>query len=319
MPYRHLTEHERQDIATLETLGFSDAEIARQLKRSRSTISRERSRNTCRDGQYRREMADMRARARRKVSARNTKFRGEFWEVVIFLIQHKWSPEQVQGFLAITGMLNISHKTIYRYIKRDRRRGGTLFKNLRGSRKRHRKPYGSCDHRGHLPDRRMIDERPTTINQRLRLGDWEGDTMVGPIGTSHCILTLVERKTRFVIIKKLRSRTAAEVNRALLEVFRDTPEWFKSLTVDNGTEFHGLREIERALGATIYYCNPHQSWERGTNENMNGLIRQYIPKKVSMHPITQAYCDSICTALNSRPRKRLLFRSPAQIFSSLAA
>ena len=318
MPYRHLTEHERQDIATLEAAGFQDAEIARMLGRSRSTISRERRRNTCRDGRYRREMAHMRARARRKVSPRNTRFRGKFWEVVIFLLRHRWSPEQIQGFLALTEMLTISHKTIYRYIKRDRRRGGDLFKNLR-TRKRHRKQYGGCDRRGHLSDRRMIDERPDEVNQRLRLGDWEGDTMVGPNGTTHCILTLVERKTRLVIIKKLSSRTAAEVNRALLEVFQDMPHWFKSLTVDNGTEFHGLKAIEETLGVTVYYCHPHQSWERGTNENMNGLIRQYIPKRTSMHPVTQADCDAICTALNSRPRKRLLFKSPAQIFSALAA
>jgi IS30 family transposase len=318
MPYRHLTEHERQDIATLEALGLSDAEIARQLSRSRSTISRERSRNTCRDGRYRRDMAHMRARGRRKVSARNTKFRGKFWEVIIFLIQHKWSPEQVQGFLALTGMLNVSYKTIYRYIRRDRRRGGLLFKHLR-NRKRHRKRYGSRDRRGHLSARRMIEERTEEVNQRLTLGHWEGDTVVGPNGTTHCILTLVERKTRFVIIKKLRSRTAAEVNRAILEVFGDQREWFKSLTVDNGTEFHSLKEIEERLGTTIYYCNPHHSWERGTNENTNGLIRQYIPKGHSMHPITQADCNTICTALNTRPRKRLLFRSPAQIFAALAA
>jgi IS30 family transposase len=319
MPYRHLTEHERHDITTLETLGFSDAEIARQLGRSRSTICRERSRNTCRDGRYRRDMAHMRARGRRKVSARNTQFRGKFWEVVIFLIQHRWSPEQIQGFLALTGMLSISHKTIYRYLKRDRRRGGVLFRNLRGCGKRHRKRYGSNDRRGRLSARRMIEERPEDVNQRLTLGHWEGDTVVGPNGTTHCILTLVERKTRFVIIKKLKSRTASEVNRAILEVFGDMPEWFKSLTVDNGTEFHSLKAIEEALGTTIYYCNPHHSWERGTNENTNGLIRQYIPKGLSMHPITQADCNTICTALNSRPRKRLLFRSPAQIFSALAA
>ena len=139
--------------------------------------------------------------------------------------------------------------------------------------------------------------------------------MVGPAGTHPCLLTLVERKTGFLIVKKLRARTAAAVNEAILDAFKGNEHWLKSITLDNGTEFHDFKAIEKTTGTTIFFCHPHHSWERGTNENTNGLLRQYIPKGVSMKNLNEHWCEATATALNVRPRKRLCYKSPAHIFS----
>ena len=314
MAYGHLTDHDRQTIATLLTEGYSPAAIGRHLHRHRSTICREIVRNRNPDGGYWREKAHRRAQARRRISTRNRRYDDGVWNEIEALLGEKWSPEQIAGSLRSRGAIKLCHKTIYRHIKWDRRRGGTLFLNLRGSSKRHRKRYGVYDRRGRAPDKRSIDERPARINDRSTLGHWEGDTVVGPVGTHPCLLTLVERKTGYLIVKKLHSRSAAAVNAAILETFKGNAHWMRSLTVDNGTEFHDFKTVEHELGTKVYFCHPHHSWERGTNENTNGLLRQYIPKGVPMKPLTQHWCDTTATALNVRPRKRLCYQSPAHVF-----
>jgi IS30 family transposase len=316
MTYHQLTEEERYRIGALRQEGFNQASIARHLGRSASTISRELGRNSSRsDGSYRPSKAQERTNGRRSRSRRNRRFGREDWRQVERLIRRKWSPEQASGFLRRTNRLSISHETIYRYVWADRARGGSLAQYLRGSPKQRRKRYGRYDSRGRLAGKRHISTRPKFIERRRQVGHWEIDTVMGG-GNTHCIVTLVERATGYVVIGKLRSRNAEELARSASQLIRRHPEKFKTITADNGTEFHSYKSIEAKTGVRFYFATPYHSWERGTNENTNGLIRQYLPKRKSMARITQRDCDRIAKKLNTRPRKRYGFRSPEELFNA---
>jgi len=247
---------------------------------------------------------------RRSRSRRNQRLSDEDWALVLTCLKQHWSPEQISGRLKKDGSLRISHETIYRSIWHDKRRGGTRYTLLRQAGKKRRKRYGAYDSRGRLAGKRHISERPASAETRTHLGHWEIDTVVGP--GRPCIVTLVERVTGFVMIGKLRAHTVAELNRAALHLIAAAPLPVLTITADNGTEFHGYKDLEAATGSLFYFATPHHSWERGTSENTNGLIRQYIPKRSSMARVSQAACDRIARKLNSRPRKRLDFRSPME-------
>jgi IS30 family transposase len=305
-------------LAALRTLGLSQAEIARELGRHRSTVGRELKRNCAPyDGGYRSRRAHQRAHARRYRSRRNSQFDRAQWGRVEELLREEWSPEQVSGYLGRTKELAISHETIYRHVWRDWKAGGTLHAHLRGARKQCRKRYGRYDSRGRLAGKRMIGERPAVVERRRQIGHWEIDTVMGEsLGeSSDCILTVVERKTGYVLIGKLGARTAAEANRALLELMDRHPGRVRTITSDNGTEFHWYAQIEAARPVKFYFATPHHSWERGTNENTNGLIRQYLPKGKSMKLVSQQECDAIAQRLNQRPRKRNAYKSPDDCFT----
>ena len=229
------------------------------------------------------------------------------------LLRQDWSPEQVAGRLAQYGELEISHETIYRYVWTDRANGGSLHRHLRCSPKKRRKRYGRYDSRGRLADKRSIEERPACAERRRTVGHWEIDTVMGH-GNQHCIVTLVERATGYVLIGKLRSRKADELTRRTIELIRRSPRKFQTITADNGTEFHSYRKIERATGVRFYFAAPYHSWERGTKENTNGLVRQYLPKRKSMARVTQRDCNAIAKKLNSRPRKRYDYDTPEERF-----
>jgi len=317
MNYRQLNAQERSVLAALRTVGLSKAEIARELGRHRSTVGRELKRNCApHDGGYRSVRAHQRAHARRYRSRRNSQFAGAQWEQVEELLREEWSPEQVSGHLARTKELSISHETIYRHVWRDLKAGGTLHAHLRCARKQCRKRYGRYDSRGRLAGKRMIGERPAVVERRRQVGHWEIDTMMGEsLGeSSDCILTLVERKTGYVLIGKLAARTAAEANRALLELMTRHPGRVATITADNGTEFHWYQQVEAVHPVKFYFATPHHSWERGTNENTNGLIRQYLLKGAPMTKVTQDHCDLIADHINNRPRKRHGYKTPNQCF-----
>ena len=310
--YHQLTPGERYALSALRKQGFSQAEIARSLGRHRSTISREVRRNS-RDGTgriYRPSIADDYARWRRSRSRRNRRFNANDWALVLSCLKQQWSPEQISGSLKRDGRLLISHESIYRHIWHDKRRGGTRYKLLRQAGKKRRKRYGAYDSRGRLAGKRHISERPSAVEHRNQFGHWEIDTVLG--AGRPCVVTLVERTTGYVLIGKLRARSVAELNRAAIHLIASAPLPVHTITADNGTEFHGYTDIEAATGTRFYFANPHHSWERGTSENTNGLIRQYLPKKKSMARVSQADCDRIATQLNTRPRKRLGFRSPQE-------
>lgn len=312
--YAQLTQRERYLITGYRIKGFSQARIAHLLGRSRSTICRELVRNRKPyDDRYRAELAHSYATARRRRARRGTQFSELHWSNISSLIQLRWSPEQVCGVLAKNNLLSISHETIYRYIRKDRKAGGNLFRFTRGMTKRHQKKHTGIEYRGTMPGKRHISERPLEIESRNTLGHWEGDTVIGSDKYA-CILTLVERKSGFVVIKKLNARSVSQTNRAAKKAIKAHRRCFKTLTLDNGTEFHGFKQLENQLGITCYFATPYHSWERGSNENMNGLIRQYIPKGTCMKALTQRQCNAIAHQLNSRPRKRHAFKTPLDIY-----
>jgi IS30 family transposase len=296
-------------LSALRKQGFSNADIARALGRHRSTIGREIERNSTHpDGYYRPDRAQEATNGRRSRSRRNSRFGTIEWELVQTLLRDKFSPEQISGWLKLLGLFDISHQTIYEHVRQNRKHGGNLWQHLRQP-ARYRKRYGRQEKRGRLLGKRHISERPAAVADRVEIGHWEMDLVVGA-PDQHCIVTLVERVTGATLIGKLRCRKAANVNKRVIDLIQAHPGLFKTITVDNGPEFHSYKDIERATGVTIYFATPYASWERGTNENTNGLIRQYIPKRTSMKRLTQGRCDAIARDLNNRPRKRHGFRTP---------
>jgi IS30 family transposase len=314
MMYRQITYAERYTLGLLRRRGLSAAEIARLLGRHRSTIGREVRRNRATsDGGYRPQLADWYARGRRSRSRRNQRFGAEDQALVRQLLERQWSPEQIAGRLRREGRLAISHETIYRWIWADQRAGGQLHTHLRCARRQRRKRYGTYERRGRVSGKRPITARPAAVETRQELGHWEADTVVGP--GRPCILSLVERKTGYVVIGQLRARTTAEVNRRARRLIRAQPHAVRTITADNGTEFHSYAALERTLPTRFYFATPHHAWERGTNENTNGLIRQYLPKRQSMARLTQVGCNRIAAQLNRRPRKRLGYRTPEECYA----
>jgi len=317
--YRQLTSEERYALSTLRKQGCTQAQIARAIGRHRSTISREVRRNSRKDGGYRPGPAHDFARWRRSRSRRNQRFTDTDWCLVRERLHQQWSPEQIAGRLRADRSLSISHESIYLHIWSDKKRGGLLHTQLRQATKKRRKRYGRYDSRGRLAGKRHISERPAVVETRTQVGHWEIDTVIGSVTNKHCIVTLVERCTGFVLIAKLEARTVAELNRAAIRLIRTAPLPVLTITADNGTEFHGYKHIETATGVPFFFATPHHSWERGSNENANGLIRQYLPKRKSMKHVSQAVCDSIAEKLNNRPRKRLDYRTPQEAYELLRA
>ncbi len=314
MTYCQLTPAERYMLAALRKQGLNQSQAALALGRHRSTVSRELSRNRCRlDGRYRVSKAQERTNGRRSRSRRNLRFSTHDFAQVDELLCRQWSPEQVSGHLRRTTQLAISHETIYRHIWRDKRAGGLLYTHLRGACKQRRKRYGSYDSRGKLAGKRPISERPAAVETRRQLGHWEIDTVMGT-GSRDCIVSLVERKTGILLIGKLEDRTTATLNRRVIRLIKRHGGRFETITSDNGTEFHQYGRIEARTKATFYFARPYHSWERGSNENANGLIRQYLPKGTSMATLSQQQCNSIAHKLNTRPRKRHGFKTPLECY-----
>jgi transposase, IS30 family len=314
MTYHQLTQEERYLIAAQRMCGYTPAQMARVLGRHRSTVVRELRRNaTHHDGDYRAEKAHSYAVARRRRCRRGARFSAADMARVARLIRRRWSAEQISGTLKKSGVLCISHETIYRRIRWDKKVGGDLWRHTRIMSKFGRKRYRSHDSRGVLPGKRSIAERPAEVEARRRVGHCEGDTVMGS-DMRHCVLTLVERKTGFAIIKKLRARNTDEVTRAATRAIRRHCRNFKTLTLDNGTEFHNYAVLEQRFPVKVYFAMPYHSWERGSNENFNGLLRQYLPKGTCMSAVTQAQCDHIADDLNNRPRKRFDFDTPASLY-----
>jgi transposase, IS30 family len=316
MQYHQITFAERYTLGLLWQRGLPPAAIARVLGRHRSTIGREVRRNQAHsDGTYRPQLADWYARGRRSRSRRNQRFTAAAWARIQLLLREDWSPEQVAGWLRRHRELAISHETIYRYVWADKRAGGTLYQHLRGARKRRRKRYGRYDSRGRLAGKRWITDRPARVATRHELGHWEADTMLGASQDGPCVLSLAERKTGYLVLGQLRQRTSAAVNQRARQLIHAQPRPVRTITVDNGTEFHEYAALERTTAARFYFATPHHAWERGTNENTNGLLRQYLPKRQSMAHLTQHHCNQIAAKLNRRPRKRLGYRTPEDCYA----
>ena len=318
MKYQQLTTEDRYTLSALRMQNFSIAKIAKSIGRHRSTIYRELKRNSTKQrGGYTAFEADSQTRGRRRRSRRNRHYTEEHFKIVRDLLMKQWSPEQIVGHIRRKKLMKqkMSHETIYQYIWRDRHNGGYLWKQLRQSPKIRRKRYKAYDSRGRLTEKRHITERPKAVETRKYIGHWEIDTVHGR-GSKHCIVTLVERKTGYVMIGILKDKTTASLNKKTKMLIRRNTALFKTITADNGTEFHQYKKIEAVAPVKFYFANPYHSWERGSNENMNGLIRQYLPKGKCMALITQEECDDIAKKLNTRPRKRYGFKTPEELFNA---
>ena len=313
MTYKQLTEGQRHQIYALKKMGHDQTQIAKCLGVNQSTISREFRRNQGKRG-YRPKQADKKAQARRTGKAQ-TRIKAATWSQVEEKLRLDWSPEQISGWLKENELDSISHESIYQYVYADKRASGDLHKHLR-CQKKYRKRHGGQDRRGKIPNRVSIEERPEIIELRERIGDWEADTMIGA-GQQGAIVTLVERKSRFTLVEKVAHRTADATEKAIVRLLLAHISQVLTITFDNGKEFTNHEEIARQLQADMYFAHTYASWERGTNENTNGLIRQYIPKGTDFSSITDDQISFIKERLNHRPRKCLDFQMPAMVFSQL--
>jgi len=320
MSYNHLTMEERNVIYRMCWLGHSDAEIARCLGRHRSAIGRECKRNANKDGRYDPGHAQTLAQVRRRAHLRRPKTGdARLMGYVQQRLRDRWSPEQIAGRLSTQPPADlegasISHTTIYRWIWSDRRRADQWRPFLRIARKPRRKPYGKPSRQGQILGKRSIDERPKEANERQRLGDWEGDTMVGK-GRQGYLITCVDRASRYLIARKVQACAAEPVAEQLQRTLRRLPgEKRHSLTRDNGREFARPVELEKKLDLPVYFAHPYHSWERGTNENTNGLLRQYLPKGADLAQVTPQQLAGHVRQINHRPRKCLDFQSAFERF-----
>jgi IS30 family transposase len=314
MGYHQLTQCERYVIAQMHARGKSLREIGRCMGRPASTISREYRRNvTPHDGRYRAEKAHGQALRRRWQTRKKSQYSLQEWKGIEALIERKWSPEQIAGRRRLKRRKAISPETIYRRVRANRTAGGQLWRHMRHMSKFGRKRPKSPATRGRMQGKRHISERPREVDLRVEIGHFEGDTVMGS-DQRHCVLTMVERVSGLVHIRKLQARTKEQACTALARTIIKFKREIKTITLDNGTEFHGYQEVERQLGVKFYFATPYHSWERGTNENTNGLIRQYLPKGTCLKSLTQKQCNWIANELNNRPRERLGFRTPAEVF-----
>ena len=306
MNYKHLSQVERYQIYALMKAGHDQTQIAKLLDRHKSTISRELSRNCGLKGYRPKQACEL--MAKRSEQSRNAATVPAWvYEQAAHLLCLQWSPEQ------IAGKLPVSHETLYQHVYADKARGGKLWKNLRCHKQKRKRYASGRDRRGQIPDRRPLSDRPSHIEARKQVGHWECDTV---IGANHkgAIVTMVERKSGFGVIVKVAHKTSELVSKAIVEGLQPFADRVKTLTYDNGKEFASHIQIDQALQSTGYFARPFASWERGSNENFNGLLRQYVPKKRLMNTVNEEEITMIQNRLNNRPRKRLGFKTPSEVF-----
>lgn len=310
MTYTHLTQDERYQIYILKKAGHRQSEIAEVMGRSRSTISREIKRNSGGRG-YRPKQAQqlsMDKQARKNGST----ISAETWAFAEGRLRAYWSPEQISGYLRANGLPGVSHESIYWRIYADKQRGGTLHKTLRCQKTR-KKRYGNRERRGTIPNQVSIEQRPAIVDTLKRYGDWEGDLVVGA-NHQQALVTLNERKSRYTLLDKVSRKTAEAVTDTIISLLAPFSELVHTLTTDNGKEFAQHERIAQRLNVQHFFAHPYCSWERGANENMNGLIRQFFPKKMRFESITTQDITNVMDYLNHRPRKCLGYKTPHEVF-----
>lgn len=315
MTYTHLTQSERYQIYVLKRQGVSLALIAAELLRSPSTISRELKRNAP-PLAYNPELAHMQARVRQTQRRNALQFSAQQWAHVHAYLRLDLSPQQCSGRLLLEHALQISHECIYQHVYQDKAQGGDLVRLLRCQKLRKKRYASGHERRGTLKRRVSIEQRPQVVDQRSRIGDWEGDTVIGK-GRQGVLVTLVERKSRYTLAARLDSRHSAKVTQAIIGLLRPHKVQCKTLTFDNGKEFAEHEFIAKCLNADVYFAHPYCSWERGLNENHNGLLRQFIPKSTNLLKVTDEAVNEAVYRLNHRPRKCLGYLTPHEVFYGL--
>lgn len=323
MSYSHLNARERMNIFYLHQWGLSQREIGRRLNRSHTSISRELTRNKRVIGCYCDQAAQKFANDRKAIARHTKRFGNEQLKTyVIEKLELGWSPEIISNRLKRDRprslKIRVSPEAIYQWIFRDARSGGDLYTQLIRTHKKRKKQrrYGAL--RGHIPDRVDISQRPKIIDKRSRYGDWEGDTMVGYRHQGR-LVTHVERKSRYLMAGRATDGTAEIFNQVSLKLFQVIPKAYrKTLTLDNGSENANFKQLETELGITTYFAKPYASWERGTNENSNGLLRRYFPKGTDFLKLTDSALEKAVEILNHRPRKCLNYRTSFEVFNPVS-
>ena len=312
--YKQLNSDNRCQLEVLLKEGYSQAEIATVLGVAQSTISRELNRNTGLRG-YRHKQAESRAIDRRQNAAKFIKMTPQMITFIESQLRENWSPEQISGHLKETGELYISHETIYLHIWTDKKAGGTLFTSLRRRGKAYQPRSKKLAGRGYIKNRVGIEHRPEVVDDKSRVGDWEIDLVIGH-GHSGALVTLVERATSFTLSRRINDKSADTVTQVTIALLKPYKEAVLTITADNGKEFAYHQKITKALSADVFFADPYCSWQRGLNENTNGLLRQYWPKKTDFKEVSQQEVTATIIQLNDRPRKKLNYKTPSELMGN---
>ncbi len=315
--YQQLTYEQRCQISALKKSGCSQRKIAKIIGTSQPTVSRELARNTGARG-YRHRQAQDRTNQRRAEAVRPSKMTPSMIAAIESKLRVEWSPEQITGWLLNDQKVLISHESIYLHIWADKQAGGDLYTHLRRQGKKYDKRRNGKSTRGQIKNRVSIDDRPSIVDDKSRIGDWEIDTVIGK-GHSGALVTIVERVTKFTVSAQVNSKSAADVTKATISLLKPFKDVVHTITADNGKEFSYHEKVSRALSAEVYFAHPYSSWERGLNENTNGLLRQYFPKRTDFKKVNQIEVRRALKRLNTRPRKGLNFKTPAQLMGEYRA
>lgn len=318
--YKYLSIEQRVQIALYHKEGKGPSEIGRLIGKDKSVVSREIKRNSS-PGEYHLYngvQAQKRFDQRSKNKGRKPKLNAEMKGIIEEKLRLKWSPEQIVGRCKTEHTPMVSHETIYLYIYEEKRDGGIMYENLRQSHRTRRKRSNTNKKRGQMTDRVPISERPDVVDKRERIGDWEGDTIVGKNHKS-AVATMVERVSKMTLIIPLEEKTASETAKQIVKEMKQIELPIFTVTFDNGKEFSEHKTIASELQTKVYFADPYSSFQRGTNENTNGLIRQYFPKKTDFKTVSIAELKQTQEALNNRPRKKLGFLTPFEYFQKRVA
>lgn len=311
MSYRQLTPEKRYQIGSCLRIGMKQSEIAKEIEVHKSTVSREIRRNGSGRWKYNASRACRAARERHR-DKRKYRIDEATWARVDSLLKIEWRPEQISIRLKLENYPTVSHETIYRHVYQNKQEGGVLYTHLSRQHTYRKRIHKYCK-RGFRDPRRPISERPEIVETRSRLGDWEADTIIGR-KQHQAILSLVERRSRLCLLQKVTHRSAEMVADAACQKLLPLKDKVLTITSDNGSEFAGHKKIALSLGADFFFADPYSSWQRGTNENTNGLVRQYFPKKTDFSILSDEDIQLVADRLNNRPRKSLGFKSPNEIF-----
>ena len=314
--YRQLTEEDRIEIYAMKQARKTQCDIARRLGVHPSTISRELTRNTGGRG-YRPKQAHRLATGRRGYARKAVKMTPKTIAYIERQLRQEHSPEQIAGRMKVDPDYygpTVSHERIYQHLWQDKTAGGKLYQYLRiAGHKKKRKRYGKRDFRGKIPNRVGIEHRPKIVETKKRLGDWEADTIIGKHHRG-AVISLVERKSQFTLLGQVTRKTADAVQQQMVQQLQPYHRLVHTITTDNGREFSGHETIARKLQTKVYFAEPYQAWQRGLNEQINGLIRQYLPKQTDLRHVTDDQLRFIMDRLNHRPRKTLGFKTPYEVF-----
>ncbi len=314
MRKKQLTLKERYHIWTSLKYGVSQKKIAESIGVHPSTICREIQRNKdSSTEEYHYAFADTKATTRQQEKVKYTVITSKIKTYIKSKLKEDWSPEQIAGRMRLDIGFGICHETIYRYIYYNKFRGGRLYKHLRHKNKKYHNRSNTYQRRGIIIDRVSIDKRPKIVERKNRIGDFEIDTVIGRHHVG-ALVTVVDRKSKFTLIKKVKSKQAKEVTKALIDMLRPLKPITKTITSDNGKEFAYHKEVSEALDTSFYFAHPYSSWERGLNEHTNGLIRQYLPKRTEFTQVSKEEIITIQDKLNHRPRKVLNYKTPYEVF-----